>query len=105
MSKSIELLECPWCGLVPDVSNPATFQHETGSRWASLVCCVIGPEIRAGIYTPLEEWKDEAIAAWNERAPNPEVVALQARITELEGKLQELRQVYASRLTPRDDDI
>lgn len=88
MNESTKPLSCPWCGLVPDVSNPATFQHETGSRWASLVCCVIGPEIRAGFYTPLEEWKNEAIAAWNERAPNLEVAALQARIAELEEKLQ-----------------
>lgn len=81
---SDELLPCPFCGLVPDVNNPATFRHETGDRWASVVCCIVGPEIRAGIYTPLEEWKDEAIAAWNERAPNVEVARLQARIAELE---------------------
>lgn len=59
---------CPFCGEVPDVDNPATFRHEVGDRWAAIVCCIVGPEIRAGIYTPLEEWKDEAIAAWNERA-------------------------------------
>ena len=86
----MEALPCPWCGLVPDVDKPTTFQHEIGSRWASLVCCVVGPEIRAGIYTPLDEWKDEAIAAWNERTPNLEVIRLQERIVELEALLKEV---------------
>lgn len=85
----VSLRSCPFCGLVPDVDNPATFRHETGDRWASVVCCVVGPEIRAGIYTPLEEWKDEAIEAWNERAPNVEVARLQARVAELEAQLAE----------------
>jgi hypothetical protein len=62
------LKPCPFCGRVPDVNDPATFLHETGSRWASVVCCIVGPEVRAGFYTPLDEWKDEAIAAWNQRA-------------------------------------
>lgn len=66
-----ELKPCPFCGEVPDVNNPATFRHEVGDRWARVVCCIEGPEIRAGIYTPLEEWKDEAIAAWNERSALP----------------------------------
>lgn len=61
------LKPCPFCGTVPDVNNPATFRHETGDRWAAVVCCIVGPEIRAGFYTPIEEWKDEAIAAWNKR--------------------------------------
>jgi len=61
------LLPCPFCGETPDENEPTTFWHETGSRWAAVVCCIRGPEIRAGIYAPLEEWKEEAIAAWNER--------------------------------------
>lgn len=91
MNEAIKPLICPWCGKVPDVDNPKVFQHETGSRWASLVCCVIGPEIRAGIYTPLEEWKDEAIAAWNERAPDPEKAEMLLIIAKLEAELAEAR--------------
>jgi hypothetical protein len=88
---SDELKPCPFCGEVPDVNNPATFRHEVGDRWARVVCCIEGPEIRAGIYTPLEEWKDEAIAAWNER---PIEDALRAHIAELEKKLQDLQLDY-----------
>jgi len=66
---SEKLKPCPFCGLVPDVDNQATFRGDEGSRWGAVVCCCVGPEIRKGFYTPLEEWKDEAIAAWNERAP------------------------------------
>lgn len=88
---SDELKPCPFCGEVPDVNNPATFHREVGDRWARVVCCIEGPEIRSGFYTPLEEWKDEAIAAWNER---PIEDALRARIAELEKKLQDLQLDY-----------
>lgn len=56
---SVELLPCPFCGLVP------TEIRETGGyKWGAVVCCITGPEVR----TSVEHWRDEAIAAWNCRA-------------------------------------
>jgi hypothetical protein len=99
------LLPCPFCGETPDANNPATFRHETGDRWARVVCCIEGPEIRAGIYTPLEEWKDEAIAAWNERADNAERQRLHARIAELERANAELEAQVAGGLDTALADV
>ena len=59
---------CPWCGRTPDADDPATFAtYHTGGKWGAVQCCAIGPEIRTG-YRPLAEWKDAAIAAWDDRA-------------------------------------
>jgi hypothetical protein len=57
---------CPFCGKTPDVNDPNTFTAET-RQWASLLCCITGPEVRAS-YMPLEHWREDAIAAWNERS-------------------------------------
>jgi len=61
-----KLKPCPFCGDVPDVDNPATFQSNQGTKWGFVVCCCNGPEVRTG-YGPVDEWKAEAIAAWNQR--------------------------------------
>lgn len=61
-----KLLPCPFCGLTPDANDPASFTQEKQPKWGRVVCCIEGPEVRAG-YAPLEEWKDAAIAAWNRR--------------------------------------
>lgn len=84
-----EPLPCPWCGKVPDTSNPNSFwlDDATGGKWGAVQCCCIGPDIRTG-YSPLVEWRDEAIDAWNERAPDTERQRLTARITELEAALR-----------------
>lgn len=69
---------CPWCGEVPDVTNDAHFGVDDAGKWGWLQCCANGPEIRAG-YRPLDEWRDDAIKAWNERkqtAPSPASVAM-----------------------------
>lgn len=64
------LLPCPFCGRVPDASNPATFWMDETTKWGAVECCCVGPEIRTG-YEPLEKWRDEAIAEWNKRATPP----------------------------------
>jgi hypothetical protein len=66
----VTILSCPWCGVVPDVTNLNHFQEDVnqGRKWGSLVCqCGIrGPEVRTG-YREAEHWKDRAIEAWNTR--------------------------------------
>jgi Lar family restriction alleviation protein len=62
---------CPFCGATPDIDNPVTFQSDCGSKWGFVVCCCRGPQIRTS-YGPVEEWRDEAIEAWNQRAERPE---------------------------------
>ena len=61
------LLPCPFCGEVPDVNDPYTFQADQGDKWGHIVCCCNGPEVRTG-YGPLEEWKADAIREWNTRS-------------------------------------
>lgn len=62
----MEAKPCPWCGRIPDVNNDDHFSTDAGGKWGWLQCCGNGPEVRAG-YRPLAEWRDAAIAAWNER--------------------------------------
>lgn len=57
---------CPFCGETPDVNRRETFTMEDRPKWASVVCCIIGPEIRTG-YEKWPAWKQNAIDAWNER--------------------------------------
>jgi Lar family restriction alleviation protein len=60
-----EVKPCPFCGHTPDINNPNTFQESQGTKWGAVVCgCT---EVRTG-YGPLEDWKDDAIKAWNRRA-------------------------------------
>lgn len=70
-----ELKPCPFCGETPDADNPDTFQSSQGRKWGYVVCCGQGPEVRTG-YRPVSEWKDDAIAWWNSRSPDPAVVEL-----------------------------
>jgi len=69
-----DVLPCPWCGKVPDLNDTRTFRETEGPKWGALVCCCIGPEVRTG-YRPVDEWRDAAITAWNDRvqadAPAP----------------------------------
>lgn len=64
---AIRLLPCPFCGAVPDIDNPLTFQSDQGTKWGHVVCCCQGPEVRTG-YESIEKWRDDAITAWNTRA-------------------------------------
>lgn len=57
---------CPFCGKTPDADEPNTFVLATGGKWGAVQCCCIGPEVRTS-YLPLEKWRDEAIAAWDDR--------------------------------------
>lgn len=57
---------CPWCLMVPDITDPNTFRLTDGSKWGALQCCGTGPEVRTG-YGPVEEWREDAIEAWNNR--------------------------------------
>lgn len=61
-----KLLPCPFCGQTPDIANPATFQDSQGTKYGAVVCCCTGPEVHTG-YGPVEDWRDEAIEAWNDR--------------------------------------
>ena len=67
---TVTLKPCPFCGATPDTNDPLTFQSDQGDKWGFVVCCCRGPEVRTG-YGPVEEWKADAIAAWNERASAP----------------------------------
>ncbi len=58
---------CPFCGETPDYDDPHTFDCDQGTKWGFVQCCCRGPDVRTG-YGPLEEWRDDAIKAWNERA-------------------------------------
>ncbi|WAJ27589.1 Lar family restriction alleviation protein [Antarcticirhabdus aurantiaca] len=69
-AEGVKLLPCPFCGTTPDINNPATFQSSQGTKWGAVVCCCTGPEVRTG-YDPVEEWRDDAIEAWNTRVSSP----------------------------------
>lgn len=61
---------CPWCGEVPAIKEGA-FVYTDGCEWGALACCGTGPEVRTN-YLPVDDWKDAAIAAWNDRAADKE---------------------------------
>lgn len=63
----VHIKPCPFCGAIPDVDNPNTFQETDGPKWGAVVCCGTGPEVRTG-YGPVEDWRDDAIDEWNKRA-------------------------------------
>jgi hypothetical protein len=67
---SAELLACPFCGETPDVNKRETFTMEDQPKWASVNCCITGPEVRTG-YEKWPAWKQDAIDAWNERPASP----------------------------------
>jgi hypothetical protein len=64
-----EIKECPFCGAVPSIDDPATFENCPVTDWAALVCPTCdcsGPAVfTKGQST--EEWQRLAIAAWNTR--------------------------------------
>ena len=70
-----EIKPCPWCGEVPDVSKNESFRLTDGVKYGALQCCVVGPEVRTG-YKDLQFWRDDAIEAWNCRAPQAPSVAV-----------------------------
>ena len=72
-----DLKPCPFCGETPDALNEATFQSDQGTKWGFVVCCCNGPEVRTG-YCPVEEWKQDAIDAWNTRADATRIATLEA---------------------------
>lgn len=67
---SEKLKPCPFCGETPDADNPDTFQMPETSKYGAVVCCCYGPDVRTS-YQDVEHWRDDAIAAWNERAEDP----------------------------------
>jgi hypothetical protein len=71
MSEEVKLLPCPFCGSIPDVSNPDTFATINTSKYGAVMCCITGPEVRTS-YMSLEHWRGDAIAAWNRRPTHPE---------------------------------
>lgn len=71
------ILPCPFCGKTPDATDARSFNLESGGKWGAVQCCIIGPEVRTR-YEPLESWRDEAIAAWNTRAPKQVSAGLDA---------------------------
>lgn len=68
MTNSDVLLPCPFCGATPSANDTITFQTDSGGKWGHVVCCIDGPDVRTG-YQALAYWRDEAIKAWNTRAP------------------------------------
>lgn len=66
-----ELLPCPWCGEVPDISTDAAFRLTDGVKYGALGCCVTGPEVRTD-YKDVPHWREAAIAAWNDRRSIPQ---------------------------------
>ena len=79
MSDLPKLLPCPWCGESPDPASPHTFQDSQGTKWGSVVCCCVGPEVRTG-YQDVEHWRDDAAQSWNERVADPRVAELERRL-------------------------
>ena len=64
-----DLKPCPFCGETPDITNPATFIDHQGTKWGSVQCCALGPEVRTGYdVSKNAPWHEDAIAAWNTRA-------------------------------------
>lgn len=82
MTEKLKLRECPFCGQTPDIAHPYTFQSNQGTKWGYVVCCCQGPEVRTG-YGPVEEWRDDAITAWNTRAHSPDLTQLVKAAREL----------------------
>jgi hypothetical protein len=60
------LAKCPWCGGLPDITNPALFHTDESGKWGALGCCGTGPDVRTD-YKPLSHWRQDAVDAWNER--------------------------------------
>lgn len=63
MSDIVELLPCPFCGRAPDEDDHYLNQ---GTKCGGILCCIEGPEVRAG-YDAWPAWKERAIIAWNTR--------------------------------------
>jgi hypothetical protein len=78
-----DLLPCPFCGETPDVSGNYTFVETDGPKWGAVRCCGTGPEVRTG-YGPVDDWRDDAIAAWNERKAPPSTEAARALLAAAE---------------------
>ncbi|HCF7628849.1 TPA: Lar family restriction alleviation protein [Pseudomonas aeruginosa] len=78
-----ELKPCPFCGETPGVDS---YAHADGGYKYGSICCscgVIGPDVRTG-YKKWPEWRDAAVAAWNERAvPAGHVVVPRELLEEL----------------------
>jgi hypothetical protein len=83
-----DLLPCPFCGETPDASGNYTFVETDGPKWGAVRCCGTGPEVRTG-YGPVDEWRDDAIAAWNERKAPPSTEAARALLAAAEAFLAE----------------
>ena len=93
-----ELLPCPFCGDVP-VSLYGVHAGERSDKWGGVQCCIQGPEVRTG-YGPVEDWRDDAVRAWNTRAD------LAPKLTLTQGVLHVVRTVLKSRtvwLDAKDD--
>ncbi len=62
-----ELKPCPFCGETPGEDSYA--HADGGYKYGAISCScgVIGPDVRTG-YKKWPEWRDSAVAAWNERA-------------------------------------
>jgi hypothetical protein len=88
-----DLLPCPFCGETPDVSGNYTFVETDGPKWGAVRCCGTGPEVRTG-YGPVDDWRDDAIAAWNERKAPPSTESGSAEV------LMELREFVINHSEP-----
>ncbi|WP_435607674.1 Lar family restriction alleviation protein [Pseudomonas knackmussii] len=62
-----ELKPCPFCGDTPGEDSYAL--TDGGFKYGAISCgCgAVGPDVRTG-YKDWPEWKDAAVAEWNERA-------------------------------------
>ncbi|HEK2367223.1 hypothetical protein CJU20_09990 [Pseudomonas aeruginosa] len=102
-----ELKPCPFCGETPGVDS---YAHADGGYKYGSICCscgVIGPDVRTG-YKKWPEWRDAAVAAWNERAvPAGHVVVPRELLERIRSQLDlraEFDPTYPPETQPVNDD-
>lgn len=76
-----ELKPCPFCGSTP--SEDSHTLTDGGFKYGAIACgCgAIGPDVRTG-YKQWPEWKEAAVAEWNERAITADKVLVPRELLE-----------------------
>jgi len=63
--------KCPFCGKVFVNPPEPSYVTDGSGKWGAIECGMCGargPDVRTG-YKLFAEWRDEAVKAWNRRAP------------------------------------
>ena len=100
MSSKIELLPCPFCGVIPKFERvDGRMSDPNGSEFWGVICRSgknVGGACEVNI--PARRSKESAAKAWNTRAAPPELAELQATIAHLRNDLEGTRLLAADQL-------